>query len=204
VRLGFPAALQIGLEVGVFAASSTLAGRITPLALAANQIALNVVSFFFMIPLGLNSAAAVRVGQAVGRRDMAGVRTAGWTAIALALSYALITSASFVAWPQLFLRIFTDDATVLRVGTSLLMICAIFQPFDGCQVVCTGALRGLGDTRTPMLLNLAGHWFIGLPVGYVLCFLRGWGIEGLWTGLAIGLILIGTVLTFVWHRRSVI
>ena len=202
MRLGFPAALQIGLEVGVFAAASTLAGRITPLALAANQIALNVVSFFFMIPLGLNSAAAVRVGQAVGRGDMAGVRIAGWTAIALALSYALITSASFVAWPELFLRIFTDDATVLRVGTSLLMICAIFQPFDGCQVVCTGALRGLGDTRTPMLLNLAGHWFIGLPVGYLLCFPRGWGVEGLWAGLALGLILIGAALTWVWHKRS--
>jgi multidrug resistance protein, MATE family len=202
LRLGFPAALQVGLEVGVFAASSTLAGRITPLALAANQIALNVVSFFFMIPLGLNSAAAVRVGQAVGRDDAAGVRIAGWTAIALALIYAMIMSIAFVGWPGFFLRLFTDDPTVLRVGAWLLLICAIFQPFDGSQVVCTGALRGLGDTRTPMLLNLAGHWLIGLPIGYVLCFHRGWGIEGLWSGLALGLILIGTALVLVWQNKS--
>jgi MATE family multidrug resistance protein len=202
VRLGLPAAIQIGLEVGVFAAASTLAGRLTPLALAANQIALNVVSFFFMIPLGLNSAAAVRVGHAHGRRDPHGIRTAGWTAIVLSLGYAVVMSAAFVGWPVAFLRVFTDDVSVLRVGASLLMICALFQPFDGLQVVCTGALRGLGETRIPMLLNLAGHWAIGLPLGYVLCFRRGWGVEGLWAGLALGLMLIGAGLVWVWQARS--
>ena len=199
-RLGFPAAMQIGLEVGIFAAASTLVGRITPLALAANQIALNVVSF--LIPLGLNSAASVRVGHSVGRHDAAGVSVAGWTALTLGLVYAAVASTAFVAWPNLFLRMFTDDVAVLRMGGSLLMICAIFQPFDAFQVVCTGALRGLGDTRTPMVLNLVGHWGIGLPLGYVLCFDRGWGVEGLWAGLALGLMLIGAVLVWVWQTRS--
>jgi MATE family multidrug resistance protein len=202
VKLGLPAATQITLEVGVFATASALAARITPLALAANQIVLNVASFFFMVPFGLSSAAAVRVGHAVGRGDPRGVRLAGWVALSLSLVYALGMSALFVLEPRMFLSIFTRDATLLRIGTSVLFICAVFQPFDGFQTVATGALRGLGETRTPMLMNLAGHWAIGLPIGYVLCFQRGWGVEGLWTGLALGLILIGTVLIAVWHGRS--
>jgi MATE family multidrug resistance protein len=202
VRLGVPAAMQVTFEVGVFATASVLAGRITPLALAANQIVLNVASFVFMVPYGLSSAAAVRVGQAVGRRDAHGVRVAGWVAIGLSLAFALCMSAAFVGAPTFFLRVFTDDPTLLRVGASLLFICAVFQPFDGFQTVSTGALRGLGDTRTPMLLNLAGHWAIGLPVAYVLCFNRGWGVEGLWAGLALGLILIGAILVGVWHVES--
>jgi MATE family multidrug resistance protein len=202
VRLGLPAALQVTLEVGVFAAVGGLAARITPIALAANQIALNIAAFVFMVPLGLSSAAAVRVGQAVGRGDPAGVRRAGWVALGLSLAVALAMSTVFVLQPRPFLRIFTDDATVLATGASLLFICALFQPFDGCQAVCTGALRGLADTRTPVVVNVAGHWLIGLPVGYVLCFHRGWGVIGLWAGLALGLTLVGVTLLGVWSSRS--
>lgn len=202
VRLGVPAALQVTLEVGVFAAASALAARITPVALAAHQIVLNVASFFFMVPFGLSSAAAVRVGQAVGRDDPQGVRLSGWIALGLSLLYALFISVLFVARPDAFLRIFTNDEMLLRVGASVLFICAVFQPFDGFQTVATGALRGLGETRIPMLMNLVGHWAVGLPVGYALCFAFGWGIEGLWIGLAVGLMLIGGVLLAVWHRRS--
>lgn len=202
VRLGLPAAVQITLEVGVFAAAAALAARITPLALAANQVVLNIASFFFMVPYGLGSAAAVRVGQAVGRGDPRGVRLAGWVALSLSLVYALGLSALFVLAPRMFLKIFTSDPTLLRVGASVLFICAVFQPFDGFQTVATGALRGLGETRVPMLMNLAGHWAVGLPLGYALCFHRNWGIEGLWTGLALGVILIGAILIAVWHQRS--
>ena len=156
-----------------------------------------------MVPFGLSSAAAVRVGQAVGRGDPRGVRLAGWVALSLSLVYALMhVGVVRDVEPRMFLRIFTSDATLLRVGASVLFIYAVFQPFDGFQTVATGALRGLGETRTPMLMNLAGHWAIGLPVGYVLCFPRGWGVEGLWAGLALGLILIGATLIAVWHRRS--
>ena len=91
---------------------------------------------------------------------------------------------------------------MLTVGATLLMICALFQPFDGAQVVATGALRGLGDTHTPMLLNLGAHWCIGLPIAYWLCFRRDWGVAGLWAGLTISLVLIGGVLIAVWHHRS--
>jgi MATE family multidrug resistance protein len=202
VQLGFPAALQITLEVGVFATASALAARIGPIAVAANQIALNVASFFFMVPLGLGSAAAVRVGQAVGRHDRHGVRLAGWVALGLAVSYALVLSSLFVVVPEMFLRVFTNDTGLLRTGAAVLLVCAVFQPFDGCQTVATGALRGLGETRVPMVMNLIGHWAIGLPVAYVLCFHRGWGVEGLWSGLALGLMIVGAVLVGVWHVLS--
>jgi len=202
VRLGLPAALQMVLEVGVFATASALAARITPTALAANQIVLNVASFFFMVHFGLSSAAAVRVGQAVGRDDRTGVRLAGWVALGLSLGYSVGGSILFVTIPDFFLRLFTNDAALLTGGASLLLIYALLQPFDGAQSVATGALRGLGDTRTPMLLNLAGHWFIGLPIAYVLCFSRQWGVEGLWAGLGFGILLIAIVLVAVWRQKS--
>ena len=111
-------------------------------------------------------------------------------------------SVVFIVAPLPFLRIFSDDASVLRAGSTVLLIYAICQPFDGIQTVATGALRGLGETRIPMLVNLAGHWVIGLPVAYVLCFRYDLGVEGLWTGLTLGLMLIGSVLLVVWRRRS--
>ena len=201
-RLGMPAALQIMLEVGVFAAAAALAGRISPEALAANQVVLNIAGFFFMLPLGLSSAAAVRVGHAVGRGDPISARRAGWCALGVALVIALGNATLFVAIPGALLRIFTAEPSVLAVGGTLLLICALFQPFDAFQSVATGALRGIGDTRTPMLFNLVGHWGIGLPMAYVLCFNRGWGVVGLWSGLSLSLTLIGASLVVVWYWKS--
>lgn len=201
-RLGWPAAVQITLEVGVFAAASALAGRIAPLAAAANQVVLNIAGAVFMIPFGLSSAAAVRVGQAVGRRDPAGMRRAGWMAVSLSCGVMTLSAVLFYTMPEQLIRIYTRDPDVIAVGVTVLFICAVFQLFDGLQTVTTGALRGLGDTRTPMVANLIGHWVIGLPAGYLLCFQRGWGVAGLWTGLSIGLILIGSMLLWVWSWRS--
>jgi MATE family, multidrug efflux pump len=202
VRLGTPAALQVALEVGVFAVAAALAGQISAAALAANQIALNVAGFFFMVPLGLGSAAAVRVGHAVGRNDSAGVRRAGWSAIVLTLVFATLIAALFVVSPRPLLQLFTRDPAVVSIGVTVLMVWAAIQPFDGLQAVSTGALRGLGDTRSPLACNLVFHWMIGLPAGYILCFHRKWGVVGLWVGLALSLVLIGTVLVTVWGRRS--
>ncbi|HYN08840.1 MAG TPA: MATE family efflux transporter [Vicinamibacterales bacterium] len=202
LRVGVPAAMQVTLEVGVFAAVSVLAARITPLSVAANQIVLNIAGFFFMIPYGLSTAAAVRVGHAVGRQDPLGVRLSGGAALGLALVVTVAVSVVFVIAPLPFLRIFTEDVSVLQAGSTVLLIYAICQPFDGVQTVATGALRGLGETRLPMLVNLGGHWIVGLPLAYVLCFRRGWGVEGLWAGLTVGLMLIGSVLFVVWRKRS--
>ena len=199
--LGLPAAMQVTLEVGVFSAASALAGRLAPVALAAHQITLNMASFTFMIPLGLASAAAVRVGHAVGRRDTFGANQAGWTAVMLGVFCMAFASAIFLLIPSRLMGLFTVDLTVVDLGVTLLFVAAIFQVFDGLQGVLTGALRGLGDTRTPMFLNLAGHWAFGLPLGYTICFVLGYGVVGLWIGLSAGLIVVSLLLLMVWGRR---
>jgi multidrug resistance protein, MATE family len=201
LALGLPAAGQVTLEVGVFAAATALAGRLAPASLAAHQIAINLAAFTFMVPLGVASAGAVRVGQAVGRRDPAGAARSGWTAILFGALFMSSAAAAFLIVPRTLIGAFTSDASVVAIGVSLLFVGAVFQLFDGLQGVATGVLRGLGDTRSPMLWNLAGHWFIGLPLGYTLCFGAGLGVIGLWWGLSVGLIICGIALITVWSRR---
>ena len=175
VALGLPAATQVSLEFGVFAVVTALAGRLEAATLAAHQIVLNVASATFMVPQGVGSAGAVRVGYSVGRRDPSGVRRSGWAALTLGAGFMSGAAVLFVLAPHPLLRLFTTDPAVTRAGVTLLLVAAFFQLFDGLQAVATGVLRGLGDTRTPMLWNLAGHWVLGLPAGYLLCFVAGWG-----------------------------
>jgi MATE family multidrug resistance protein len=201
LSLGTPAATQLTLEVGAFAVATALAGRLAPTALAAHQIAINYAALTFMVPLGISSAGAVRVGHAVGRGDPAGASRAGWTALLFAVLFMSTTALAFVAVPRVLFEAFTSDVGVLDAGVSLLFIAAVFQLFDGVQVAATGVLRGLGDTRTPMLWNLAAHWFVGLPLGYALCFLLDHGVTGLWWGLSLGLVICGIALLFVWNHR---
>ena len=200
--LGWPAATQAMLEYGAFAAVTMLAARLEPATLAAHQIVINLAGLTYMVPLGISAAGAVRVGHAVGRRDAAGASGAGWTAIALGTGFMASAAATFLLVPRAILGLFTVDAGVVEVGVSLILIAALFQIFDGLQGVATGALRGLGDTRTPMLLNLAGHWVVGLPVGYLLCFVVGWGVLGLWIGVSAGLLLVGSLVTAIWWVRE--
>jgi MATE family multidrug resistance protein len=200
--LGLPAAGQLVFEVGVFSAATALAGRVSADALAAHQIALNMAAFTFMVPYGIASAAAVRVGQAVGRRDPRGAVRAGWTAIAMGVGFMSAAATVFLLAPGSLMRAFTTDRAVIETGVALLFVAAVFQLFDGVQGVTTGALRGLADTRTAMMWNLAGHWVIGLPLGYLLCFRRGYGVVGLWWGLSTGLIICGVALIVVWASRG--
>lgn len=201
LALGLPASGQVTLEVGAFAAATALAGRLPAVSLAAHQIAINYAAMTFMVPLGIASAGAVRVGHAVGRGDPAGAARAGWTALLFGVVFMTAAALVFLTMPRLLLRAFTDDPGVLDVGVTLLFVAAVFQLFDGLQGVATGALRGLGDTRTPMLFNLAAHWFIGLPLGYWLAFVVGVGVLGLWWGLSLGLMICGLSLLVVWARR---
>lgn len=201
MRLGLPAASTVTLEVGVFASATALAGQLDPIAAASHQIALNIAAVSFMIPLGLASAGAVRVGHAVGAADPQRAATAGWTAILLGVAFMTLAAALFVAAPRALIGLFSRDEAVLALGSSLLFVAAVFQLFDGLQGVATGVLRGVADTRTPMVTNLAAHWLFGLPVGYTLCFVAGLGVIGLWIGLSTGLIIAGAVLVYAWHRR---
>lgn len=202
LRLGGPAAAQMGLEIAVFAIVTMLAGRLSALALASNQIALLTVSTTFMVPLGISSAAAVRVGHALGRRDPQAAARSGWMALALGGGVMLAAAALLLTEPRILARLFTPEAEVIAAAATLLRIAAFFQLFDGLQVVATGALRGAGNTRTPMLCHFAGYWLVGLPLGAALCFGRGLGAAGLWVGLSTGLILIGIVLAVFWSRAA--
>ena len=202
IVLGLPAATQMLLEVGVFAAATALAGRVSASSLAAHQIAINMAGLTFMIPYGLASAAAVRVGQALGRKDPHGAMTAGWTAIGLGVSFMGAAALVFLIMPTPLMRAFTDDLTVIHLGVRLLFVAAVFQLFDGLQGVTTGALRGLADTRTAMLWNLGGHWFVGLPLAYLLCFQLNYGVVGLWWGLSTGLMICGVGLTLAWGKKG--
>ena len=200
--LGWPAATQAMLEYGAFAAVTMLAARLDPSTLAAHQIVINLAGLSYMVPLGIASAGAVRVGHAVGRRDAAGASGAGWTAIGLGACFMASAAATFLIAPRAILGIFTADGRVVEVGLTLITLVALFQIFDGLQGVATGTLRGLGDTRTPMFLNLAGHWMLGLPVGYLLCFVIDWGVIGLWIGVSTGLVVVGSLLLAIWWRRA--
>ncbi|HYX00078.1 MAG TPA: MATE family efflux transporter, partial [Candidatus Elarobacter sp.] len=191
---------QITLEIGVFALVTALIGRLGAVSLAGHQIALNTVSFTYMVPLGISSAAAVRVGQAIGRRDPSGAASAGGSAIFFGAGFMTLAGIVLLLFPQAIARVYTPDLVVIKNTVTLLAAGAAFQLFDGIQTVATGALRGAGDTRTPMFCHFIAYWIIGLPLGAWLCFQRGWGAFGLWAGLSLALILIGIVLLFAWRR----
>ncbi|HZQ70522.1 MAG TPA: MATE family efflux transporter [Terriglobales bacterium] len=199
--LGMPAATQILLEIGAFSGATALCAKLGPVPLSGHEIALNCAAFTFMVPLGISSAAAVRVGHQLGRGDPRKAHLAGWSAILLGAGFMACMGLVFVAVPKPIARMFSPDAEVIRVGARLLLVAAAFQLFDGVQTVATGALRGSGDTHTPMFANLVAYWLIGLPVGYLLCFRFGWGALGVWAGLCIGLVIIGSALLLTWHRR---
>jgi multidrug resistance protein, MATE family len=202
LSIGLPAATQILLEIGAFGAAGILAARLAPVALAAHQIALSCASISYMVPLGISSAAAVAVGQAVGRGEPAVARRSGFIALGLALAFMGCSALAFWFIPRPILRIYTNDAGVLGSAVGLLAIAAFFQLFDGVQTVATGALRGIGETRVPMLVNLGGYWVFGLPVGYLLCFHAGRGVQGLWWGLTLALVAIALILLYSWNQRS--
>jgi MATE family multidrug resistance protein len=204
LRLGMPAAGQIGLETGVFAVVTVLIGKLGAAPLAGHQIALQTASMTYMVPLGISSAAAVRVGHAIGRIDPEGMARAGWMALGLGAAVMSCAAVALLVFPYWIARLFTPEADVIAAGMLLLRIAAFFQLFDGLQVVATGALRGAGDTRTPMICHFVGYWVIGLPLGWLLCFggIASLGAPGLWIGLSVGLVVIGIVLVEMWRRRA--
>jgi MATE family multidrug resistance protein len=202
LRLGAPAAGQILLEVGAWNLATLSAGLLTPAALATHQIVMNYASLTYMVPLGIASAAAVSVGQAVGAGDGQRARRAGWLALGLGTGFMLLAATVFLIVPGPLIALYTRDPQVMALGVRLLWVVAAFEIFDGIQTVSTGALRGLGETRAPMLINLVGYWLLGLPLGLTLCFVLHRGIFGLWIGLTLALIVIAIALLARWQRES--
>jgi MATE family multidrug resistance protein len=201
LKLGSPAAGQILVEIGAFSGATALCAKLGPVPLSGHEIALNCAAFTFMVPYGISSAAAVRVGQQLGRRDPASARRAGWSAISLGLAFMSCTGIVFASIPAVIARVFSPDPAVVRLGARLLLVAAAFQLFDGIQVVTTGALRGAGDTKTAMFANFIAYWLIGIPFGCFLCFYLDWGALGIWIGLCVGLMIIGAALLAVWRNK---
>lgn len=191
-RLGWPIGLTLIAEVGLFAAASMMMGWLGTIPLAAHGIAIQLAALSFMVPLGLSNAATVRVGQAHGRGDHEGLRRAALTALIIATLVAVMAAAVFWIAPELLVGFFLDDdnpdgPAILKVAVPLLAVAAAFQLVDALQVMGAGLLRGVNDTRVPMIIAVISYWPVGLSAAYGLGFGLGWGGPGVWMGLAIGL-----------------
>lgn len=185
--IGLPIGAQFLLEMGAFSAAMLFMGQIGATELAGHKVALSLASASFMVPVGISAAAAVRVGYAVGRGDDAGIRRAALVALLLGVGVMACFGALFLMAPRPLAFLFTASDAVVPIAVVLIPIAGLFQVFDGIQVVCIGVLRGLAETRTPLVVNVIGFWAIGLPVGWWLAFPRGMGPQGLWWGLVAGL-----------------
>jgi len=194
LRIGIPIASQYMLEFGVFAAVALLMGRLGPVSAAANQIAINIASLTFMVPLGVSSAGSVLVGRAIGAGDAPRARRAGISALAVGATFMLGSASMLLLVPQVLARAYTPDLAVIALAATLIPIAGVFQVFDGLQVVSIGVLRGTGDTRTPLIVNLIGYWVIALPISLWLGMSAGYGPRGLWWGLTAGLVVVALVL----------
>jgi MATE family multidrug resistance protein len=201
LRVGAPVGGQQWLEFGVFGAAGLLMGWLGAIPLASHQVALQFAALTFMVPVGVAQATSVLVGQAVGRGDPPGARRATGAGLVIGVGFMAITAVMFLTVPEQLARAFSDDAPVIAAAALLLPIAGVFQVFDGIQVVAAGALRGVGDTRVPMILNLVGFWLVGLPVSAALGLGLGLGPEGIWWGLAIGIGVVALLLADRIHRR---
>jgi MATE family multidrug resistance protein len=202
VHIGLPMAITLLAEAGLFVAAALLIGSMGEDMVASHQVALNVASLFFMIPLGLAMAITVRVGNAVGRGDAAGVRYAGFCGIGLTLVTQMVSAGLMLGFPHAIASLYTHDETVIALAAQLLLLAGFFQFSDGIQVASNGALRGLKDTRMPMAITLFAYWLVGMPVGWWLAFHAKLGARGIWMGLIAGLSMAALLLFMRFWRSS--
>ena len=193
--------MQQWLEFGVFGASGLFMGLMGTIAVASHQVALQLAAMTFMVPVGVAQATSVVVGQAVGRGDPAGARRAVGAGLTTVTMFMAGTAVAFLTLPEALARVFSNDPDVVAAAAMLLPIAGVFQIFDGLQVAGAGALRGVGDTRVPMIMNLVGFWMIGLPVSVWLGFRAGVGPQGIWWGLAVGIGVVALLLLGRIRRR---
>jgi len=206
-RLGLPIGFTSIFEAGLFQASALMMGWIGTVQLAAHGIALELASLTFMVHMGLSNAATVRTGRAFGAGDAVRLRDGALVAQGMSVVFALGTVVLFLAFPTQLIGLFLDNANpqaaeIILFGSKLLAVAAVFQMFDATQVMALGLLRGVHDTRVPMLVAAAGYWLIGMPASYWLAFVRGYGGVGLWLGLVVGLACVGLTLIVRFWRGA--
>ncbi|GAY21089.1 MULTISPECIES: MATE family efflux transporter [Sphingobium] len=205
--LGLPIAITLGLETTVFNASAFLMGLIDRDSLAAHAVAIQIAALVFMVPMGIGQAATVRVGLAYGKGDLAAVGRAGWLALAIGTGFALIAATMLIAFPRMLISAFLNLADPANARTAMLAVgflgvAALFQLVDAAQAVGAGVLRGIQDTRVPMIFALIGYWVIGIGIGIVLAFPLGLQGLGIWLGLASGLGVVALLLVARWALRE--
>jgi multidrug resistance protein, MATE family len=206
-RLGLPIGVMIVAEVGVFAAATLVMGIISQTAIEAHTIALQIASLAFMVPLGLGQAATVRVGRAYGAGDRQAISRAGWSAFGLTAIFAVLSAAAMIGAPRLLVAPFIDvsapaNADSVGLAVALLKIAALFQIFDASQATLANMLRGVHDSRIPLIIALIGYWAIGAPVGVALGFATPLGAVGVWIGLALGLAVVAILLMSRWLAKE--
>lgn len=187
LNVGFPIAVTMALEYGAFACIGLLMGSLGTLQMASHQVALNLASLTFMVPLGVSGAGAVLVGQAIGRGDADGMRRAAGAALMLGVGFMATTAVIFTLLPAQLASAYSSEGAVVALAATLIPVAGLFQVFDGTQAVAVGILRGAGDTRWPMAINILGFWLVGVPVSVWLGFRAGYGPIGLWWGFVAGL-----------------
>lgn len=207
LRIGVPIGLMIMVEVGLFSAATMLMGWLGNDALAAHTVALQCAAFAFMVPLGLSQATTIRTGLAYGRQSREGVRIAGWVSIVMGTGFMAFSCSLFLTIPNSLIRLFLDpansqNAVPYALAVTYLAYAGLFQLVDGLQAMTAGALRGLGDTRNPMLIAILGYWICGLPTSYFFGFVLDWKGEGIWLGLATGLAVTGIALLIRFNDRE--
>lgn len=202
LTLGFPIGLTLLAEVGAFAITSVLAGRIGAVAGAGHQVAITIASFSFTVTLGIGAATTVLVGRAVGRGDTPGAREAGFSGLRASTIFMAFSAVVFVVFAEPLARMLSDQPDVVGGAVPLVYLAAVFQISDGAQAVAAGALRGVGDTKFIQHANVIGHYVLGLPVAALLAFAADLGAPGLWTGLCIGLTAVALALILRFHRLS--
>ena len=185
--VGLPVGLHWLVEMGIFVTVAVVMAAISTAAAGGHQVAMTLSSFTFVMCLGLSTTASVRVGHAVGRGDQEGVRRAAWVSTTYTVAFMACCALVFTSFPGPLSRFLATTSDVIDIAIVLVGIAAVFQVVDGLQVVMAGCLRGAGDTRSPFIANLVGHWFIGLPIGCYLAFQADYGPPGLWLGLTVGL-----------------
>ena len=206
VRLGWPIGVTMALEMGVFALAAYFMGWIGAPAVAAHAVALQLAALTFMVPLGLGQAATVRVGLALGRRDEEGVTRAGWAAWVMGVAFMGTMALGMWLFPRQLVTLFLKDvpanAAVITLAVSFLRVAAAFQLVDGAQVIGAGMLRGLHDTKWPLMFALVGYWVVGLGIGAWLAFAEDWKGVGIWIGLASGLAAVALLMLSRWIMRD--
>jgi len=202
LSLGLPSGIQYFFEVGAFSFAVVMVGWLGTKQLAAHQIAINLASISFMAVLGISVAGSIRVGNAVGMKDILETRRAGFMAILLGASTMFVAGIIFILFRNYLPTLYVNDEVVISYASSLLIIAALFQLSDGIQAVGIGVLRGLTDVKIPTAITFIAYWIVGLPVGYLLGFNLEMGVQGVWIGLLLGLTTSAILLTLRFNSRS--